>query len=106
MNSQAEYVANVLALVIKEARMRKGLSQTEFAEASHCSRATVSKVENGHSNTKILTITRMAGVLGIRLSELFDLVEEIADAEVARDEALKSLKGRLDGHNVRGRLWR
>lgn len=54
-------------------RKEKGLTQAELAERIDRVEDTVSNIERGLSSTRIETAARIADVLGIQLSDLFDL---------------------------------
>ena len=51
-------------------RTQRGLTQQRFAEKLFVSSQAVSKWENGHSIPDILTIARIAGVLGVSCDNL------------------------------------
>lgn len=52
--------------VLKELRRRRGLSLTEMARAAGVSRSAVVRIEAGDRNPGLLTLTGIAGALGIR----------------------------------------
>ena len=57
---------------IKEARKRKGMTQSELAAASGVSRATIIGLESGHiTDTKIGTLRKIADALGITMDDIF-----------------------------------
>lgn len=55
---------------IKEARKKKGLSQSELAEKSGVSQPAISKIERGDRSPNIITIGMLAAALDIPVSEL------------------------------------
>lgn len=57
--------------VIREARRRIGLNQTELAERMGVTQAAVSHWENGETMPTPRQIPRLAEVLKIKVSELF-----------------------------------
>lgn len=57
---------------IKEARISRHMTQEELAEKSGISRATISSLENGNSRTTTVdTLVKLAGALGVAVSEVF-----------------------------------
>ena len=57
---------------LREARHRKQLSQEAVALAAGLARSYVSGIERGEFNVSLLTLSRIAKVLGVRLSLLLD----------------------------------
>jgi len=60
-----------LGLNIKLARMKKSLTQEQFAEKIDMSLSYVSKVEQGLTTPTALVVFKMAKVLGLSVEELF-----------------------------------
>ncbi len=72
-----DLAANVCLL-----RMERGLSQKQLAEAAGLSQPRITDIERGDANPTLLTITRIANALGVRVERLFaDKV--VNDAEAA-----------------------
>lgn len=57
--------------IIRELREHAGLTQTELAERSGVSRATVNRIENGKEETSTKTLEKIASALGVCVEELF-----------------------------------
>jgi transcriptional regulator with XRE-family HTH domain len=55
---------------LRELRLARGLSQEELAFRSGLDRTYVSQAEQGRRNTTLLTMQKLAGALGIQLTEL------------------------------------
>jgi transcriptional regulator with XRE-family HTH domain len=55
-----------LGPVLKEIRVRRHLSLTEMARASGLSRSAIVRIEAGDRNPGLVTLTGIAGALGIR----------------------------------------
>lgn len=71
-----------LGIIIRDMRIRKGLSQGELADASDLSQTYLSQIENNQKEPNISTLRRIAKELGIPLPVLFYLslgVEDIPD---------------------------
>jgi transcriptional regulator with XRE-family HTH domain len=62
---------------VKGRRERLGLTQEEFAERARIHRTYLSDVERGTRNLSLVNIERVAEALGLKLSELFELVERL-----------------------------
>lgn len=56
-----------LALAIREARLRAGLSQEALALQAGVDRSYVSQLERGVANPSLLILHRIAGVMGVAL---------------------------------------
>ena len=62
-----------IGIRVQGLRKKHGMSQEDLAEAIERSTDTVSNIERGFSSTRIETIFRIAGVLGVPIAELFDV---------------------------------
>ena len=56
-----------LGALIKEARIKVGMSQTDLAIALGTYQPEISKLENGHPGARISLVFQMAKVLGLRV---------------------------------------
>jgi transcriptional regulator with XRE-family HTH domain len=56
---------------IRKRRKRLGLSQEEFADRCALDRSYMGGIERGERNVSLVNIRKVAGGLGISLSELF-----------------------------------
>jgi len=68
--------------VIKSRRIRLGLSQEALAERADLHRTYVTDIERGTRNLTLESISKLAGALGVSLSELFQSIGT-ADADAA-----------------------
>ena len=59
-----------LALMVKVARVKKGMNQETLAKLAGVNIATISFLENGTKKTKIETLIKIAEVLELDLNEL------------------------------------
>jgi transcriptional regulator with XRE-family HTH domain len=69
-----------LAVNICRARQERGLTQKQLAVAAGLSQPRITEVERSDANPTLLTITRIANALGVRVERLF------ADTSVRRQE--------------------
>jgi transcriptional regulator with XRE-family HTH domain len=56
-----------LGIKIKLERVRKRLSQEELADLANINPRSVSLIENGMSDVKFLTLTKIANALGMKI---------------------------------------
>ncbi|WP_366945198.1 helix-turn-helix transcriptional regulator [Zoogloea sp.] len=61
--------------VVRELRQRKRLSQEKLAFAAGLDRNYISLIELGKNSASVKTIFKLCTALGVRPSELFELVE-------------------------------
>jgi len=57
---------------VRKYRLEKGLSQEKLAELSNLHRTYISAVERGKRSISLKNIERIANVLGIKVSKLFE----------------------------------
>ena len=69
-----------LAVNVSLLRRERGLSQKQLAEAAGLSQPRITEIERSDANPTLLTITRIANALGVRVERLF------ADTSVPRQE--------------------
>jgi transcriptional regulator with XRE-family HTH domain len=55
---------------LREARLRKVLTQEELAQRSGVAEATISRIESGQQEARISTVRKLAAALGLEPSEL------------------------------------
>lgn len=63
--------AKIVGERLRELRTRSGLSQSRLEYASTIPKARISRYENGHVLPAIDSLDRLAGALGVTLSEFF-----------------------------------
>jgi transcriptional regulator with XRE-family HTH domain len=61
---------------VRGRREALGLTQEEFAERAGIHRTYLSDIERGTRNLSLINIERLASALVLKLSELFQLVEQ------------------------------
>jgi transcriptional regulator with XRE-family HTH domain len=61
---------------VRELRIAKGLSQTEFGERCGFYQTYLSRVERGHANPSLNAVEVIAEALGLSVFDLFDLIRE------------------------------
>jgi len=65
-----------LAVTLQEARRSRGLTVSALADAAGVSRAMIAKVERGEAQPTAVLLARLAGALGMTLSELVSRAED------------------------------
>ncbi|WP_449240940.1 helix-turn-helix domain-containing protein [Desulfoscipio gibsoniae] len=78
--------------IIRNLRMKRGMSAEELAKAANLTRATIAKIENGGGNPTMDTIEALAGTFQLLPSELVQMAE-IARFEETRTEPVKNYEG-------------
>ena len=69
--------SNALADNIRRLRRSKGLSQRELADVASISLYVVRQVEGGDYEGRVAPLWEIAGVLGVKLLDLFDPVRPL-----------------------------
>ncbi len=75
MVTQTDQLSQVFGERLKKLRMEKGLTQEELARRAGFHRTYAGNIERGLENPTIETVSRMADVLDVPLSEMFDFEE-------------------------------
>ena len=70
------YDHTVTGRVIRRLRRERGVSQEVLSGLAALSRSHLAEIESGKDNANVETLWRVAGALGLRLSDLMRLVEE------------------------------
>jgi transcriptional regulator with XRE-family HTH domain len=73
--------AHALGRAVRAIRDERGLSQVQVAEATGFIQAWISHVEHGRRNPSWSNVVRLAGGLGVRVSELAKRAEACSQAE-------------------------
>lgn len=71
-----------LAVNVCLLRLERGLSQKQLAEAAGLSQPRITEIERSDANPTLLTITRIANALGVRVERLF-ADKAVGDAKAA-----------------------
>lgn len=82
---------------VKAARLQKGLTQAELAEAIDKAFETISNIERGKTAPNFSTLSDIAEVLGIPLKEFFEFGEEgFSDERQTLLFQLNAMIGQMD----------
>ena len=63
---------------LKRIRLKKGLTQEQFADVSGFSQQYISGLEGGHRNPKIVTVYELAVALGVSYLDLLRPTKKLA----------------------------
>jgi transcriptional regulator with XRE-family HTH domain len=83
-------VTSPLGQVIKERRIKLGLSQRQLAERALVSQAEISKIERGNTPSQQL-LGRICEVLGLDLTEVADTLQDPEYAEAVVEEQIRQI---------------
>ncbi|HEY0021414.1 MAG TPA: helix-turn-helix transcriptional regulator [Longimicrobium sp.] len=75
-----------LAVNVCLLRLERGLSQKQLAEAAGLSQPRITDIERSDANPTLLTITRIANALGVRVERLF-AGKSVVDEELVTPQA-------------------
>ena len=70
------YDSRTTGMIIGRIRIRRGMSQEVLSGLSGIARSHLAMIETGSKNANVDTLWRIAAALGLRLSELIQMVEE------------------------------
>jgi len=79
---------NSFGVKLKRARINAGKTQLELAKESGIDRATISLIENGHENPRTDTVLKLAKVLNVSPSILWQTECEEEENTINRDSSL------------------
>lgn len=79
--SKEKKIVKEFGLIVRELRQENSISQEKLAEIGNLDRSYISEIENGYKTPTIITVTKLAGALGVRPSKLFQLLEEQSDID-------------------------
>ncbi len=89
-----------LATRIKTARLSKGYTLDRLAELSGLAKGLLSKVENFRVTPSLPSLTRICDALGMRLSELFEGLDEKPRISISKADARKEVERDRDQSDI------
>ena len=69
------YDCHITGTIIRQLRMKQGISQEVLSGLAGVARTHLTMIENGEKNANVDTLWRIADALGMKLSELIQIVE-------------------------------
>lgn len=85
-----------IGMAVKRHRQWRDMRQDELAEVSGIAQGTVSQIERG-SDPSLTTLEKVSASLGMKLSDLIKLAEDMGDSAEIR-ERTKVLLNSIDKH--------
>jgi transcriptional regulator with XRE-family HTH domain len=83
VNFQNRRMDKFIGLAIKQLRVNAQLTQEKLADRLHSSASRISNIERGSSTASIRLISDIASVLSVKVSSIFELVEQLQGAHSA-----------------------
>ena len=84
-----------IGLKVREARLRRSLTQQQLAEEVDKAVETISNIERGHSYTGLETLEKLGQALEIPIREFFEEYEEARSLSKRRFAVEAELRGRV-----------
>lgn len=76
-----QYNHYITGRIIRELREQRGLTQEVLSGLAVISRSHLAEIETGHTNANVETLWRIAEALGMKLSDLIRMVEQVIERE-------------------------
>ncbi len=81
-----DYDARITGRIIGRLRTEKGMTQEVLSGLAGVARSHLTMIENGSKNANTHTLWRIAGALGLRMSQLMRMVEEETEEKLRQSE--------------------
>ena len=66
--------------IIRELREQRGLTQEVLSGFAAVSRSHLAEIETGHTNANVETLWRISEALGMKMSDLIQMVEQVVQS--------------------------
>ena len=76
-----QYNHFITGRIIRELREQQGLTQEVLSGLAGVSRSHLAEIETGHTNANVETLWRISDALGMRMSDLIRMVEQVIERE-------------------------
>ena len=76
-----QYNHFITGRIIRELRELRGLSQEVLSGLAAVSRSHLAEIETGHTNANVETLWKISEALGIKMSDLIQMVEQVIEQE-------------------------
>ena len=67
--------------IIRELRKQRGLTQEVLSGLAAVSRSHLAEIETGHTNANVETLWKISEALGMKMSDLIQMVEQVIEQE-------------------------
>lgn len=74
-----QYNYFITGRIIRKLREQRGLTQEVLSGLAAVSRSHLAEIETGHTNANVETLWRISEALGIKMSELIRMVEQVIE---------------------------
>lgn len=76
-----QYNHFITGRIIREFREQRGLTQEVLSGLAAVSRSHLAEIETGHTNANVETLWKISEALGMKMSDLIQMVEQAIERE-------------------------
>ena len=76
-----QYNHFITGRIIRELREQRGLTQEVLSDLAAVSRSHLAEIETGHTNANVETLWKISEALGMKMSDLIQMVEQVIEQE-------------------------
>ena len=76
-----QYNHFITGRIIRELREQRRLTQEVLSGLAAVSRSHLAEIETGHTNANVETLWKISEALGIKMSDLIQMVEQVIEQE-------------------------
>jgi len=76
-----QYNHFITGRIIRELREQRGLTQEVLSGLAAVSRSHLAEIETGHTNANVETLWKISEALGMKMSDLIQMVEQVIEQE-------------------------
>ena len=76
-----QYNHFITGRIIRELREQRGLTQEVLSGLAAFSRSHLAEIETGHTNANVETLWKISEALGMKMSDLIQMVEQAIERE-------------------------
>ena len=76
-----QYNHLITGRIIRELREQRGMTQEVLSGLAAISRSHLAEIEIGHTNANVETLWKLTEALGMKMSDLIQMVEKILERE-------------------------
>ena len=76
-----QYNHFITGRIIRKLREQRGLTQEVLSGLAAVSRSHLAEIETGHTNANVETLWKISEALGIKMSDLIQMVEQVIEQE-------------------------
>ena len=76
-----QYNHFITGRIIRELREQRGLTQEVLSGLAAVSRSHLAEIETGHTSANVETLWKISEALGMKMSDLIQMVEQVIEQE-------------------------